>query len=767
MSFGVLNLWMLAGLAAILIPPLIHLLNRRRFDVVDWAAMQFLQVGETARRRLLIEEILLMLLRMGLIALLVLALAAPYAVSPLLAEVGGRPNRDVVLIFDGSYSMGLVDGQGRTPHAAAREWAEAFLGDLTPGDGVAVLHAKQQVVPVLGELTHDLDLVRDKVATLPEPRGGCDWPAAVHEAHRILAAQGKRPQREIIVLGDGQRYGWADPDTLFRWEMLATQLRSEANGGRPEKPRIWVVNVRPDRPADAPPNYALAPLQTTRAVAWAGQRLKFKTALAVSGQPEYAPPYRLLLKVDGKPAGDLPPPAKTGQTATHMPLTFTHRFATPGSHLVSVVIEPDPPADQRPPGYRVKDRLPGDNRQDLAVEVVDRLPVLLVDGDARLTPASSTYFLRKALAQSPDPDRPPVVQAQVVPVQKFDPALLGPEPGKPGGRPRVLVLADVPRLNALQQDAVERFLADGGGVLVVLGERAENEAAFYNEQLYRGGRGWLPARLDRVAGERGRPELGAAPDLKRFQHPALELFREEPNCTLAKARFPRWWKVTASARSQALTGALLTTGDPLLVELPYKSGRVLLCSVPLDRSWGANLPSVWEFPVLAHELVYYLADTRSVEHNLKPGQPLRYRPGRAAGGDGPADERPTLKLYPPQGGVVPLTVEHWPLVYENARATGVYRLEVGTGRSIFYVVQPDPRESDLTPATEEDRKKVASHVPMRYENQRQPVGRAMVAASQTQELWWWLLVGVLVLLCGEVWLTRRMVLARHDVSPTR
>src|SRR5438876_4739718 len=103
MSFGFLNALMLFGLAALAIPPLIHLLNRRRFQVVDWGAMQFLQVSETTRRRLLIEELLLMALRMGLIAVMVAALAAPYVVGTFLADLGGRPNRDVVLIFDGSY----------------------------------------------------------------------------------------------------------------------------------------------------------------------------------------------------------------------------------------------------------------------------------------------------------------------------------------------------------------------------------------------------------------------------------------------------------------------------------------------------------------------------------------------------------------------------------------------------------------------------------------------------------------------------------------
>src|SRR3712207_3221837 len=115
MSFGLLNLLMLVGLAAMAIPPLIHLLNRRRYTVVDWGAMQFLEVSQTTRRRLLIEELLLMLVRMGLIGLMVLALAAPYAAGPALAEVGGRPSRDVVLLFDGSYSMGLTDGKNKTP----------------------------------------------------------------------------------------------------------------------------------------------------------------------------------------------------------------------------------------------------------------------------------------------------------------------------------------------------------------------------------------------------------------------------------------------------------------------------------------------------------------------------------------------------------------------------------------------------------------------------------------------------------------------------
>src|SRR5207244_1148828 len=205
---------MLLGLAGVAVPVVIHLLNRRRFDVVDWGAMQFLQVSETTRRRMLLEELLLLLLRMGLVAVLVCALAAPFTTSRLFADPGSRASRDVVLVFDGSYSMGTT-GTGQTPHDAAKEWAAAFVRDLAAGDSAAVLLARQQAVTVL-EPTHDLARVREAVANLPPPRGGCDWPQAVQAAFKLLDA-GKRPRREVVVLTDGQRFGWADEASLRRW----------------------------------------------------------------------------------------------------------------------------------------------------------------------------------------------------------------------------------------------------------------------------------------------------------------------------------------------------------------------------------------------------------------------------------------------------------------------------------------------------------------------------------------------------------------------
>ena len=60
------------------IPIIIHLLNRRRFRQVEWAPMRYLKLTiRRNRRRIQIEQLLLLLLRIALPVLLFLLLARP------------------------------------------------------------------------------------------------------------------------------------------------------------------------------------------------------------------------------------------------------------------------------------------------------------------------------------------------------------------------------------------------------------------------------------------------------------------------------------------------------------------------------------------------------------------------------------------------------------------------------------------------------------------------------------------------------------------
>src|SRR5436305_7474347 len=100
---------MLFGAAAAAIPIAIHLFFRTRYRIVPWAAMKFLLTSiEQTSRRLRFQEILLLILRCLVLAMLAFAMARPMFSS---ARGTGRGDAvDAVFMMDVSYSMGARDG---------------------------------------------------------------------------------------------------------------------------------------------------------------------------------------------------------------------------------------------------------------------------------------------------------------------------------------------------------------------------------------------------------------------------------------------------------------------------------------------------------------------------------------------------------------------------------------------------------------------------------------------------------------------------------
>lgn len=690
------NPLLLLGLVAVLVPPVVHLFARRRYDEVAWGAMQFLRLGPTSRRKLLLEHWLLMAVRMAALGLLAVALAGPTVRSSVLARFEDRPARTTVVLVDASASTaGTAD--------AAKAWAAAFLDRCRPGDRVALFAVRGEVVPLVGTPSADPEQVRTALELLPEPRGSADWPAAVEAAARVLDEAGG--DGEILVLGDGQRFGWADADALPRWELLA---RRRSAAGRPLPP-VWAVNVMPHRPVGGP-STSLGPITANRPVASAGTEVRFSGTIRRAGPP--GPPPRVRLEIDGRPAGEVrvtpgPDPAET-------PFTFARRFAA-GSHLVTLKLDAD--------------------RQDLALDVRPAVPVLVVDGGRPDARSQRSDFLRAALAPARDPS--PAFVLRVVHPDQLGPAALAQDVASPGTPPQVLVLADVAALTAEQDRAVERFVGGGGGVLVLFGDRCIPAA-------WRDGRAWLSARPIEVGATLADEATVPKPVAADTVHPVSDVFR---NRLLTDAVFPRYWELRPEAGSAVVCS--LTTGDPLFVERAAGSGRVIVSAVPLDNTWGTNLVGLAGFVPLAHELGYHLAGTADPPANLSPGEPLAVRVR-----DG---ETGAVTVQPPDAQPVVVPVRGGTAVFTATRDPGVYRATTPAGRVRYYVVRPDPRESDLTPADETDRQRVAraagsvEYVGTADELQSRR-GRGPVARDLTGAL----LVLVLALLLAEVWYTRRL-----------
>lgn len=723
MGWELLNTSMLWGLAGLSLPVLAHLLSRKRHEVVPWAAMQFLELEKTARRRVRFEELLLIALRMALVTLLVVALCRPASSGGWLASVLKKTRRDVVLVVDGSYSMGWRDDH-QTPHAAAIQWAHRYLEDLGPGDRVAVLEARDQVRGIIDPPTVNHDVVRRSLNRLPPPAGTADLPAAIRHAIGLLR-ETTNLRREIIVLTDGQAVGWRTDDPVI-WETLDDQLE-----GFPDATRPRILVATPGEPRDtAVAHYHVDQLELSRELVPAGLAVTLRTTIHGHGNPQTTT-RRVAMEIDGQRLSNrtlsvrVPPSGKTT-------VEFEHRLPTPGSHRLAIVLDEDP--------------LPADDRSEAAVVAVEALPVLLVDGAPHPDATrSETFFARAALSATAN--ERPWIDGRVVTWDRLKPSDLQ--------SVEVVVLANLTRPESDHRSSLIEFVSNGGGLLVTLGDRTD--AAAWN--TWSDDSGILPAR---ILAQRGKP-ADSEDSTAAAIHPAddslnrswLTRFRGERRGGFTEARFTRWWSL-APIEAARVT-ARLTSGDPLLVTGRLEQGRTAIWSSSLDADWN-TLPARPDYVSFLHELLFRLAGGQSTR-NVKTGDPLLLTvPSDFKISDhvflGPTGQRFAVQRGGSQGQRVRLTDTALPGHYAMIPRRSTAR----SGQtSEHFIVNSDRNESLLERLDAATRGRLAANDRLTFIDNRQDLRDAISRGAAHTELWHLVLVLFLGLLLAEVTLTRRMV----------
>ena len=178
----------LFGLAFALVPPLLHLFQRRHPpDVVFPAARYLRETAREAQRAIRLRHLLLMLLRVAAVVLLVLAAARP--VVPV--SVGGlHAPTALAIVLDHSLSSGAVVGGRRVvddlAQRARETLREARGGDavwLVGADGLARRGSAQELAEVATRLQPDarrLDLVAATALAAGLVRGSGYATAEVH-----------------------------------------------------------------------------------------------------------------------------------------------------------------------------------------------------------------------------------------------------------------------------------------------------------------------------------------------------------------------------------------------------------------------------------------------------------------------------------------------------------------------------------------------------------------------------------------------------------
>jgi hypothetical protein len=477
--------FMIAGGILISLPILIHLINRMRYKRVKWAAMEFLLKSQKRnRRRLIIEQLLLLALRCLLVALTGF-LVARY-VGNLVGGIAAL-NTEHFVILDDTLSMEdhefenaqdkdcmqlahkrILDIAKMAIDANAPQQFKVFLlSDLVQSDTCQPIFDKRINSGSKDELEKKLDDVKPTYLHVKPIKG--------FKAAREFINKSTEGKKVVHFVSDFRESDWNGSD-----QDLAKEIDSLLG----QNINVYLVDTAYPKRNESQPiapghdNVALLDLQADSRVASSeGRPVEFTLSIA-NYTPAELQGVELTVCVDGnKDQG--------ASTILKIPTgtVFKHKFelglyGKEGYRHISAKINTDQKAGLR-----------SDNFRHAIVKVEKNVRVLIIDGSVpdHLRENGDTLPVQYALAATRG------YKVEVKGVDELDKGNLNQYPS--------IYLLNVPSIKSPKGlKNLEDYVAQGGRIAIFMGDRVQSK--FYNDMLYKQGEGLMPVPLADKATEK-------------------------------------------------------------------------------------------------------------------------------------------------------------------------------------------------------------------------------------------------------------------------
>ena len=553
------NFALLAGLAAIAAPIIIHLLLRRKSQRLRFSTVQFfIKQDEQSMRRRKLRNLLLLATRVLLFTLLVLAFARPFLPNQL-AAADGRNRRQLVLLLDASASMHAVGTEG-PQWRRATDLARQELGKLGLDDRAALVICSGRT-ELISEFAPAQTVLR-KLDALKPGFGISRLDDGLRQIQKVLATANPALPIELCIISDLQRSAC---DNL-------------ASAPLPNDLPVRFVDLR----ERLIPNVAVSRLQV-EATAESGPQA---IITSFSDENVNAP---FTLKIDQREIFSGAISLDAG-AVTNLPLAIPALKS--GWHSAEFSIE-------------TRDGLPVDNTAYATIYVPPPIHGLIVETrDVPLAFQEESFFVATAL----NPARDSEASSSRFSYEKIRldelPQKIIPQAGRPDVQ--FLVIPGVKSFPGNVAAALHPFVQNGGGLLLFVGESSSAIGYSALGEL-------LPAHLAKA-------ELPDAESLGwrighyENGHPIFTVFREPNSGNLFLPEFTRRLAMTPLPGSKVI--AEMEDGAPLLVTRATGQGRVVLVNTSADTAWN-DWPKHKTFLPWLHSAALYLSG-RDQWHEREP-----------------------------------------------------------------------------------------------------------------------------------------------------
>ena len=591
--------YLLAGLLLVGVPILLHLIMRQKPKQLLFPAFRFLrQKARINKRKIRLQNLLLLALRMLLIAVVCFALARPRLASSRV-PFGGEQAVAAAFIFDTSASMEYTVGDRTTRLDDAKRRATQILDELSPSSQIAVFDSGDDSADdadpwlTAGQLRSRIDGLRIRAANAPVNR-------QVERATRLLLSLGEGenvPPRFLFIFSDRTRESWD----------LAKKLQ----------PVEGINTVYVDVGVDNPKDWSIDKIEIEPPIVAPEQKIVIRATVRATGGELT---NELTCQLDPEPSGRLP-----DQT----PVTFTKDGPSSGTFTFDCTAPAVPPGVKQMAVHVIvkllqPDSLPANNVRYATFLVRNRRPVLtVVDNDWPQLPKGDHWRKQVELWKKTIEVAPGGFQCDVKTVEEAEKLTKEELAAYPA-----IWLFEVRRPSAALWDHLTRYVAGGGGLAIVPGgnemlQKIDDTTKAVDE-FNKGAGKLLPATLVRIITVPNNQPVGW--DGYSGQHPITAFFREESRTStpdfVDAHKLPvvyGYWQVKPVEEANVIASYANKDKHAAFVERQVEKGRVLLFTTPFlpreelgrNRPWNSYWGDVSFGLILTDRTNLYLAGEAS------------------------------------------------------------------------------------------------------------------------------------------------------------
>lgn len=571
------------GALAIGVPILIHLLNKRRFKIVDWAAMDFLfEADKKNRRRVRLENFILLALRCLAMLLIGILLARPFLPSSITKVINQVQKYERVVLLDDSLSQKVLVGN-ESALEVAKNSLKQMLTELADSDETedwfTIFLTSNPTEPLrVNEMVtkSSVNLLNETIDGIQCTDAPADYQSCLQKIKDYVSGERKDVGRVVYVFSDLRVRDWSST-SLQASEFAANKTLQEIS----EKvPQGFVVDVASDRDQ----NLAITDFRTEDLLANT-KRISFTVEVTNFGD-QTVNDVRIIFQVgDEAPKYQNISSIKPGAKST---AEFLHQFTTITNPLS---MTDDESELARLKNYRVTaeidrqslgekellaDQLIEDSSRTLAARVMGGIPVLLVDGDPSLSAErseTSSLNLMRIYGSGWQIETVTSTEFETVPLAKY----------------RVIFLCNIDSASNERIRSLEQWVTDGGGLVIMPGNQVD--AGTFNQFFHRDGEGLSPLQLAEIEGDSTRNNWVNF-EVDPQSHPALRTIVETEGVDFDRLNVFSWWSSILDEEKLGDSVSVpirLSDADNsvLMTEQIYGKGKSIVFTVPADGDWSS------------------------------------------------------------------------------------------------------------------------------------------------------------------------------------